>query len=384
MNAAETVYLDHNASTPILPAAFEAMLPFLREGYANPSAIHVAGENLRRVLEEAREVIAGLLGARPAEICFSSGATEAINQALRGVLEARPRRRKLVISAAEHAATRDVAAQLERRGHPVQVVPVDARGELDEDELDAALDDEAAILSLLWVNNETGVVTDVARHGRLAHERGVVFHVDAAQKVGKGMPALGDLPIDLLSFSAHKFGGPKGVGALYVRRGVSLRPLIWGAHHEGGRRGGTENLPGIVGMAVALEQAVAAWPVESRRLRALRDAFEAALRADHPDMLVNGAGAPRNENTLNVAFRGIEGHGVVLRLAQRGVYCSSGSACTAHDPGPSHVLAAMGLPGDHIHGALRFSLGAGVTVEGLARTRLLVGEAVAALAGQGS
>ncbi len=383
MNGQEAVYLDHNSTTPVHPAALEAMLPFLREGYANPSSIHVAGENVRRVFEDARALMASLMGIRPAELYFNSGATESINWALRGVLEARPARPKVVVSAVEHSATLDVARRLAERGHELTVVPVDRSGNLDEAALIEALDERTGILSLIWANNETGVLFDVARLGRIARELGIVFHVDGVQKLGKGMPALADLPIDLLSFSAHKFGGPKGVGGLYVRRGVSIRPLIWGGHHETGRRAGTENVPGVIGMAAALEQAVVEWPEKAPRLRALREAFEGALRADHPDLLVNGSGAPRIENTLNVAFRGIEGHGVVLRLAQKGVYCSSGSACTAHDDGPSHVLAAMGLPGDHIHGAVRFSLGAGTDVEGLARARALIAEAVAGLAAVG-
>ncbi len=366
-------YLDHNATAPLHPKARQAMLEFLGDRDANPSSLYLEAEQVRGDFEDAREMMAACLGIRGDELTFTSGASESINWAIRGVVGAHPERRKVVTSQVEHAVTLDVAKHLGEQGYDICYLAVDSAGQLNLAEVEAALDDNTAILSLMWTNNETGVTFDIEKIGHLARAAGVPFHVDGAQKVGKGLGGLGDLPVDLLSFSGHKFGAPKGVGGLYVRRGVSLRPLIWGGQHETGRRGGTENVSGVMAMAAALEVATSTWPDVGPRLRRMRDELESNLGQEFPDMLINGADAQRNENTLSVCFPKIEGHGVVLTLSQKGLACASGSACTAHDEGPSHVLEAMGVPHSFIHGALRFSLGSELKPEEIEEvTRLII------------
>lgn len=349
-----TVYLDHNATSPVPEPVLEAMLPFLREESGNPSSIHAPGDRARAAVEDARERIAAQLGARAAELVFTSCATESINHAVRGVADVR-KTGSIVTSAVEHSAALDVVRRLGKSGRDVAVLDVESDGSLPLERVTRALESDVALLSLIWVNNETGVSFDVEAIGAAARERGVPFHVDATQLIGKRRPELASLPVDYVSFSGHKFGAPKGVGALWVRRGARIRPLIWGGHQETGRRAGTENVAGIVGMAAALEHSLGAWEGSEERIAALRDRLVAALKSEL-DVTENGAGAARIANTASVCFRAIEGAAVVLTLSQHGVYCSSGSACTASDEGPSHVLAAMKVPGDRIHGAVRFSL----------------------------
>lgn len=277
-------------------------------------------------------------------------------------------------SAVEHSATLDVVRRLERGGREVVVLPVESDGTLPVERVAEALAEDTALLSLIWLNNETGVFLDVEAIGALARERGVPFHVDATQLVGKRRLDLGAAPVDFASFSGHKFGAPKGVGGLWIRRGARIRPFLWGGGQETGRRSGTENVAGIVGMGAALEHSLAAWGGAEARIEGLRDRLVAALAAEF-DVTENGAGAPRIANTASVCFRVIEGAAVVLTLSQRGVYCSSGSACTAHE-GPSHVLAAMGVPGDRIHGAVRFSFSSRHTDDDVAFAAEQVIEAV--------
>ena len=370
------IYLDYNATAPLRPAAREAMLEYLGDRDANPSSLYLEAEQVRGDFEAARSEMARCLGIRSGELFFTSGATESINWAIRGVLEAREDRPRFVTTNVEHSVTMDIARRLRGDGVDVHILEVDEGGRLDPAAVEAALDERTAVLSVMWTNNETGVEFDIAAIGAIARARGVAFHVDAAQKVGKGLADLNSLPVDLLSFSGHKFGGPKGIGGLYVARGVGLRPLIWGGKHETGRRAGTENVPGVIGMAAALSETTRTWPEASEQVRAMRDRLESTLVEALPKIRVNGDPALRNENTLSVCYPGIEGHGVVLTLSQKGLACASGSACTAHDEGPSHVLEAMGVDGGSIHGALRFSLGEDHTADEIDRAAGLIIDAV--------
>ena len=361
MSASETkrrLYLDHNATTPVSARAVQALLPYLEQSFGNPSSIHAEGVLARAAVERARDQTARALGVRAAEIVFTSGCTESINAALRGIAAAHPEKKRIVTSAVEHTATLDVLAHLEESGYEVLRLPVDRSGRLDPTIVAAALDERTACLSLLWVNNETGVFFDIGAIGAIARRKGVPFHVDGAQIVGKGLENLGDAPVDCLSFSGHKFGAPKGVGGLYIRRNAPVKPFLWGGHHEKGRRAGTENVPGIVAMGEAVGEATEGWRRYGVAIGRRRDRLAQGLRDGCPGLIVNGEGAPRIENTLNVCFPGIEGAAVVLSLSQRGIFVSSGSACTAAQAGPSHVLVAMGVPGDKVHGSVRFSLGA--------------------------
>ena len=355
------IYLDHNATSPMLPSTLEAMLPPLTDCYANPSSLHAMGDKARALVDKARDDVAESVGVRPFEIIWTSGATESLNHIIRGACDAAPERRRIITTAVEHPATLDIVSHLEEAGLDVVRLGVDGDGLLDLDELREALQKDTAILSVLWVNNETGVIQDIEALGNLAHEHGALFHVDGVQRAGKGLSDLRDLPIDALSVAAHKFGGPKGSAFLYLRRGAPVRPFIWGGHHEKGRRGGTENVASICGIAAALLTAEAAWREHSSETERLRDKLQAALCEQIEDVLVVGASAPRVSTTLTVCFRGIEGAAVVLTLSQRGVYCSAGSACTSDGQVESAVLSAMNVPLHSIHGAVRFSLSTNTT-----------------------
>ncbi len=350
------IYLDHNATTPVPPEVLEVMAPFFRDVFANPSSQHRMGERARAALEEARERIAKVLGARPAEIVFTSGGTESIHGALTGMTSGR--KRTLVTTRAEHTAAAFCADRLEAAGVSVHRLDVDSSGRVRPEALEAALDAAGApvALNLIWANNETGVLQDVRALGALARSRGALVHLDGVQLAGKGMPNLDETPADMVSLSGHKFGAPKGVGVLWIRRGAPTRPRFAPGHQEAGLRGGTENLPGIVGMARALELAQERWTNHAARIEALRDDLQRRIVEALPDTLVNGGNAPRIANTLNVAFRGIEGSGVVHSLSEEDIHVSSGSACLSDVDGPSPVLAAMDVPLDCIHGAVRYSL----------------------------
>lgn len=351
-----SIYLDHNATTPMLPSTLEAMLPALTDVFANPSSLHALGAKARALVNRAREDVAGSIGVRPSEIIWTSGATESLNHIIRGACDAAPDRRRCITTAVEHPATIDICSHLEKEGREIITLSVDGDGLLDMEEVRNALSVDTAILSVLWVNNETGVIQDIEALGTLAHEHGALFHVDAVQRAGKGLADLRDLPIDALTVAAHKFGGPKGSALLYLRRGTPVRPFIWGGHHEQGRRGGTENVANICGVASALLSSEDSWRAKRATTEKLRDHLQSALCQQIEDVLVVGANAPRVPTTLTVCFQGIEGAAVVLTLSQHGVYCSAGSACTSDGEVASHVLSAMGVPGDFIHGAVRFSL----------------------------
>ncbi len=362
------IYLDHNATTPMPPEVLEAVLPFLGDIFANPSSQHRLGEQARAALEDARNRVAQSLGARSAEIVFTSGGTESIHGALTGMTSCGAR--ALVTTRAEHTAAALCADRLEKEGVQVRRLPVDRSGRVEPDVLEEALDavDAPVALNLIWANNETGVLQDVSTLGALARTRGALVHLDGVQLAGKGMPNLAEIPADMVSLSGHKFGAPKGAGVLWIRRGAPVRPRFAPGHQEGGLRGGTENLPGIVGLARALEVAKERWVENGSRVEALRDALQRRIVEALPGTLVNGADAPRIGNTLNLCFRGIEGSGVVHSLSEEDIHVSSGSACLSDVDGPSPVLAAMGVPLDFIHGSVRYSLSWTTTSEDIDRT----------------
>jgi cysteine desulfurase len=358
------IYLDNNATTRLVSEAFEAMRPYLTELYGNPSSIHSFGSQVAKRIQEVRERVAALLGASdPVEIVFTSCGTEADNAAIRGILESRPDKRHIVTTQVEHPAVLGLCQHLEKKGYRVTWLGVDGEGMLDLDELKDSLTDETALVSIMYANNETGVIFPIHSIGEIVKARGVPFHVDAVQVAGKIPLDLKESPIDLLTLSAHKFHGPKGVGALYIRRGVTFRPFIVGGHQERNRRGGTENVGGIVGMGKAAELALRHQAEDERRVRALRDQLEQSLLDSCPDCRVNGHREERLANTLNVSFKYLEGEAILVLLDQYGICASTGSACTAGSVEPSHVLRAMGVPPDWIQGAVRFSLSRYTTEE---------------------
>jgi len=362
----ERVYLDHNATTPLDPRVLAAMLPILSEGFGNPSSLHWFGQRARAAVEEARAQAASLIGAAPAEVVFTASGTEADNLALRGVAaRAHEPRRKLVVTAIEHHAVLNTVRALAEEGFRVETVRVDAQGRVDLDDLRARVDDRTALLSIMLANNETGVVQPVAEAARFARERGALVHCDAVQAAGKVEVDVRALDVDLLTLSAHKIYGPKGVGLLYVRRGTPMQPLVRGGAQERNRRAGTENVAGIVGFGAAALLARESLEADGARLRALRDRFEAELLSI-PGAARNGA-EPRVPNTTNVSFAGTEAEGLLMALDLVGVAVSTGAACAAGGIEPSHVLRAMGLPPERVQASLRFSLGRSTTEAQLTR-----------------
>jgi cysteine desulfurase len=355
MTARPVHYLDNNATTRVAPEVIEAMRPFFDELYGNPSSIHAFGGQVGRHLERARAQVAGLLGAQPGEIVFTAGGSEGDNLGIRGALEAMDgRRRHLVTSRVEHPAVRGVFQHLAKQGYRVTEVGVDRDGALDMGQLEASLTQDTALCSVMWANNETGVLFPVERIAELCRAKEIVFHTDAVQAAGKLPIDLEQTPMDLVTISGHKLHAPKGVGALYVRRGTRLTPQILGGHQEQGRRAGTENAASIVGLGLACELARARMPEENLRVRALRDRLEAGLLRSCQGALVNGK--RRLPNTLNVSFEYIEGESILIMLDDLGVAASSGSACASGSLEPSHVLRAMGIPFTAAHGSVRFSL----------------------------
>ncbi|MFM9957563.1 MAG: cysteine desulfurase family protein [Phycisphaerales bacterium] len=367
------VYLDNNATTQPLPRVVEAMDDALRQTWANPSSVHRAGQAARHAVELSRASVARLIGVAPAEVVFTSGATESINLAIRGVLAAAsagqgkrsvPSKPVVVSTPIEHEAVRELLAELSRRGVvEVRTAPVGRDGAVSASEVAALIDDAVALVNVMWANNETGVMQPVEEIGAICRDRGVIFHVDGTQVIGKraidvarGGPR-GAPVCDLLSFSAHKFHGPKGAGALWVRRGVRLVPQQPGVQ-ERERRAGTENVPAIVGMGEAAD-AAADWlktHENTAQIIALRDRLEGGVLERVPGAKVNGAGAARLDNTTNIAFPKLEAEALLLLLSERGVYASAGAACSSGSLDPSPVLLAMGIPSEEAHGSLRFSL----------------------------
>ena len=349
------IYLDNNATTCVAPEVFEAMTPYLTEFYGNPSSIHRFGGQLAAKVEEARAQLGALIGAQNSEIIFTSCGTESDTTAIRSALSICPKRRKVVISKVEHPAVLNLGKELERNGYKVSIIPVDARGRLDMDRAREMIDSETAVVSVMWANNETGNIQPVIELGELARKNGALFHTDAVQAVGKVPMNLAELPIDMLSLSGHKFHAPKGIGALYVKRGVRFHPYIIGGHQEHGRRAGTENLASIVGLGKAAELALANIGHENTAVRALRDKLEQGVLASIPSVRINGDVEHRLPNTANISFEYIEGESILMLLDMHNICASSGSACTTGSLEPSHVLRAMGVPYTAAHGSIRFS-----------------------------
>jgi cysteine desulfurase len=352
------VYLDNNATTRVLPEVVEAMLPFLTESYGNPSSIHRFGSQVGARIAAARAQVAALIGASdPVEVIFTGSGTEGDNAAIRGMLEAQPDKRHIVTTQVEHSAVLGLCQNLEKKGYRVTWLGVDANGALDLAELRAALSDDTAVVSIMWANNETGVIFPIEEIGAVVRAKGIPFHVDAVQAAGKLAVNVKDLPVDLLTISGHKFYAAKGIGALYVRRGITFSPLLIGGHQERNRRAGTENVAGIIGMGKAAEIALDRMAEDSVRIGRLRDLLESLLLESCPDSRINGSRQNRLPNTANISFRYLEGESILVLLDQQGICASTGSACTAGSSEPSHVLRAMKVPADWLQGAVRFSLG---------------------------
>lgn len=357
MSAQNVVYLDNNATTRVAPEVLEAMLPFFSERYGNPSSMHSFGGSVGRELREAREALAGLIGAGPDEIVFTSCGTESDNTAIRSALTASPEKRHIVTTRVEHPAVLSLCKFLERsQGYRVTYLGVNGEGQLDMQELEDSLTDDTAIVSIMWANNETGVLFPIPKIATLVKSHGIILHTDAVQAVGKVPINLGNLDVDMLALSGHKLHAPKGVGALFVRRKLPYRPYLIGGHQEHGRRAGTENTTGIIALGAAARAAKAHLPGENTVVRALRDRLENALLASVPDSRLNGHRTERLPNTSNISFKYVEGEAILLLLDQLGIAASSGSACTSGSLEPSHVLRAMGVPFTFAHGSIRFSL----------------------------
>ncbi len=378
------VYLDNNATTMLAPEALEAMLPFLGDCYGNAGSAHLLGRLAEGAVANAREQLAGLLGCATAELVFNSGGTEGLNHAIRGVFEAFPAKRHFITTAVEPSAVLAIANWLKRQGVEVTVLGVDREGRLDLAELEAALRPDTALVSVMAANNESGVRFPLAEAGALVKARGALFHVDGTQAVGKVPMDLSRLPVDLFNLSSHKFHGPKGIGALYLKRGLRLRPFMLGGGQERGRRGGTENVPGIVGLGKAAELASRNLEAMAGRVRPLRDQLEAALLERVGAIRVNGAGSERLPNTSFISFQGIEGEALFLKLSDRGVCVSTGSACSTGQREPSHVLRAMGVEPGEAMGTVRFSLSRFTTEAEILKVAGLVPELVAELRAAGA
>ena len=359
----QRVYLDHNATTPVHPAVVEAMTKVLREDFGNPSSVHHFGQRAKSAMDQARSSVASLIGADPSEVVFTSGGTESDNFAIRGAAEAldATRRRHLIATTIEHEAVLNTLKALARRGRPTTLLRVDGTGIVAPDALKEALTDDTAIVSVMHANNEIGTIQPILELARIAHDRGALLHTDAVQTAGKVTVDVKALEVDLLSISAHKFYGPKGVGALWIRRGLRLLPVLTGGKHERSRRAGTENVAGIVGMGVAATLAAAKIDEEAKRISALRDRLEEGVLRAVPGTIVNGTRSPRVPNTTNISFDRIEAESLLIALDLEGVAVSTGSACSSGTLEPSHVLKAMGFPPHRTQNSIRFSLGAANT-----------------------
>ena len=338
------------------PEVLEAMMPYFTEYYGNPSSMHFFGGQVARQVNEAREKAADLLGADPSEIVFTSCGTESDNAAILGTLDSYPEKRQFITTRVEHPAVGNVSTYLSRKGHHVTELSVDREGRLDLDELKESMTDQTAIVSTMYANNETGVIFPIEKIGEIVKEKGIPFHTDAVQAVGKIPINLKKSTIDLLSLSGHKLHAPKGIGILYIRKGTKFSPFMIGGHQEKGRRGGTENVPYIIGLGKACELAQKNMEDENTRVKALTEYLEQKILDKIPNTLVNGDRVNRLPNTVSVSFEYVEGESILLLLSDLGICASSGSACTSGSLEPSHVLRAMGVPFTAAHGSIRFSL----------------------------
>ncbi len=350
-------YFDNNATTRVAPAVVEAMLPFLTEQWGNPSSLYGFGQDLNRPLEQARAKVAALINAELTEIIFTSCGTESINSVLRSAVAIRPGRRHIVATAVEHSATLKCCRFLETQGCSITYLPVNADGALDLALLEHSIRQDTALVSVMSANNETGLLFPVAEIAALCHEKGIPCHTDAVQMAGKLRLNVRALGVDFLSLSAHKLHAPKGIGALYVKSGTKYQPYLMGGGQETGRRGGTENVAGIVGFGRAAELALGNLEIQNTRVRALRDKLERQILSQIPGAVRNGPSEPRLPNSTNIAFDAIEAEGLLLLLDEAGICASSGSACAAGSLDPSHVLTAMGFGAARARGSIRFSLG---------------------------
>jgi len=357
------IYFDHNATTPVDPAVAETMMRVLTEDFGNPSSVHHFGQRAKAVLDEARSSVAALVGGEPSEVVFTSGGTESDNFALRGVAEAlEPTgRRHLIASSIEHEAVLVTLRALARRGWKVTLLPVDESGIVQPATLEQAVTADTAIVSVMHANNEIGTIQPVAELARIARAHGALMHTDAVQSIGKIAVDVRTLGVDLLSLSAHKFNGPKGAGALWIKRGARVTSILTGGKHERSRRAGTENVAGIAGLGVAAKLAAKKVTTEALRIGALRDRLESEILAHVPGTALNGVREPRVPNTTNISFEAIEAESLLIALDLEGVAVSTGSACSSGTLEPSHVLRAMGLPSPRTQNSIRLSLGAGNT-----------------------
>jgi cysteine desulfurase len=358
------IYFDYNATTPMTPEILAAMLPYLTEEFGNASSIHTFGQNAREAVEQSRSCVAALLGGRAADIMFTSGGTESNNHAILGAVAAAPRKIKHVItSAIEHVAVLDPCRALAKSGVDLTILPVDRGGLVNPEDVQRAVRPETVLITLMLANNEIGTIEPIEEISKIAAEKGIVFHTDAVQAAGKIPIDVDKLGVDLLSISAHKFYGPKGVGALYIRKGSQLAPLLYGGHSERDRRPGTEDVAAIAGMGKAAQLAQIGMREESRRISSLRDRLERGLLDRISHSWVNGAQAPRVPNTSNLTFPFIEGESMVIALDLKGIACSTGAACSSGAVEPSHVLIALGLAPEDARATLRLSLGHQTTEE---------------------
>ena len=353
----KTVYVDNNATTMVAPEVFEAMRPYLKDKYGNPSSMHTFGGSIRSDIDRARESIVELLGASElSEIIFTSCGTESDNTAIMSTLRSYPEKRHIITTKAEHPAVLNLCKYLETTGCRVTYLSVDNQGLLDLNELKSSIDEDTAIISIMYANNETGVVFPIEEIAEIARTREVVLHTDAVQAVGKIPFKLTELPVDLLALSGHKLHAPKGIGALYVRKGTRFNPFLMGGHQEHGRRGGTENVASMVGLGVACQLAKKSIKDEITRVKKLRDKLENTLLKEISNSRVNGNRENRLPNTSNIGFEFVEGEAILLKLDEKNIAASSGSACTSGSLTPSHVLRTMGIPFTFIQGSVRFSL----------------------------
>jgi cysteine desulfurase len=359
----KNVYLDNNATTAVAPEVVEAMAPYFKEHWGNPSSMHSFGGHVKRAIDEARQKVAALIQAHPSEIIFTSCGTESDNAAIRGGVEGAESRLNIITTRVEHPAVSGPCRYLGERGHRLHEINVDSAGQLDLVQLGAALRDGPALVSVMWANNETGVIFPVQEISEMVKAAGGVMHTDAVQAVGKIPIDVRKVPLDMLSLSGHKLHAPKGIGVLYIRKGTRVQPFMLGGHQEDNRRAGTENVPYIVGLGCAAELAQKHMADEVVAVSALRDRLEAGLLATCPDSRVNGDRVNRLPNTANISFEYIEGESILYMMSDVGIAASSGSACTSGSLEPSHVLRAMGVPFTAVHGSVRFSLSRYTTVE---------------------
>lgn len=352
----DIIYTDNNATTQVAPEVLEAMMPYFHDLYGNPSSMHTFGGQVADALRTARQKVAALINADPGEILFTGCGTESDNTAIRAAIASNPGKRHILTTRVEHPAIKNVCEHLAKVGYRVTYLPVDRQGRLDLEQLEAGISDDTALVSIMWANNETGVIFPIDEIARIVREKGIVFHTDAVQAAGKVPVDVQKTPVDMLSLSGHKVHAPKGVGVLYVRKKTKFSPFLIGGHQEGGRRGGTENVASIVGLGKACESAATHLGEQNGRIRALRDKLENALLEKIPHAMVHGDPDHRLPNTTSISFEYVEGEAILLMMNEFGICASSGSACTSGSLEPSHVLRAMGVPFTAVHGSIRFSL----------------------------